>query len=134
MAAITAFLAFIRLCRPVWNWFQGPKKNLALLTKLDEKFDKYETKIEGRLDRIESEIHELRTYDNLSNEANINLLRDRIAQGYNYYLKNGNMTNESYRSFCDMYEIYHKIGGNSYAAKIMDNIHKLFKTQAQKGE
>jgi hypothetical protein len=127
LGTITALVAFVRLCKPVWTFLNFPKQVAADLSTLDSKLDKHFKDIDGRLDRFEKDVEQLKAFDKLSEEVQINLLRDRLSQGYHYYASSGKISSEAYRSLCDIHEVYHKCGGNSYANNIMQKLHELYK-------
>lgn len=78
-----------------------------------------------RLDHHDINLQELKDNDISINEAQITILRDRIGQAYHHYASLGSLSTEVYQTLCDMYRVYHKVGGNSYIDAIMPHIHDL---------
>lgn len=97
------------------------------ITNLDDKLTKNFADIDARFNKVELALKDLKDFDQLSNEAQVNLLRERISHAYSYYRELGSMSQEEYRSLCDLYEIYQKCGANSYASVMMEQIHALYK-------
>lgn len=124
---ITAIVAFVRLCKPVWTLLQTPKQLNTTLMSLDAKITQHFDDIDKRLDQFDADLKQLKDFDKLSDEVQINLLRDRLSQGYEYAAERDYMSTAAYRSLCDVHAVYEKCGGNSYASAIMNQIHELYK-------
>lgn len=132
LGTIGGIIAFVRLCKPVWTLLQTPKQLNETLIKLDAKITDHFSEIDLRLDKFDSDLKQLKEFDKLSDEVQINLLRDRLSQGYQYYAERDFIGTEAYRSLCDIYKVYEKCGGNSYAHTIMEQIHELYRKSSQK--
>jgi hypothetical protein len=126
LGTITSLVLFIRLCKPIWSFLQMPKQLNESITKLDEKITENFKGMERRLDKLEYDIEQLRAFDSLAEEVQVNLLRDRLSQGYHYYSERGSISSDAYRSLCDIYEVYKKCNANSYATSIMDKLRELY--------
>lgn len=127
LGTITALVAFIRLCKPIWNLFQGPKEMTKSLNDVSAKLDKNHLEAVGRLDTVDATLHQLQENDKVMEGVQLSLLRDRLNQGYHYYVIEGELPEEAYRSFCEMYSSYKKLGGNSFIDHVMEQIHALYK-------
>lgn len=53
------------------------------------------------------------------------LLRSHLRELYKIYTSDENISIDEYTEFCDMYELYHALGGNGTATKMMEEINKL---------
>lgn len=129
IGTITALVCFVRLCKPLWNFFKLPTKLSDQLTTLDDKITENFKEIDLKLDQFGDDIKQLHDFEKLSEEVQVNLLRERITQSLDYYSKNSSFTAEAYRSICDLYAVYKKHEQNGYIATVMDQIHALYKKQ-----
>lgn len=53
------------------------------------------------------------------------LLRDRIIGRYNHYIDQGNIPIYGMENVLDMYEAYHKLGGNGTITKLVEALREL---------
>lgn len=127
VGTITTLAMFVRFCKPVWAFFKSPTQLATALTTLTTKMDKHFEDVDARLDKFDKDIADLKGFDSLSSEVQINLLRDRLTSGYEYHSERGFIGNESYRSLCDIHSLYKKYGGNSYADTLMTQLEHLYK-------
>ena len=131
IGTITTMGLFIRFCKPIWAFFQLPKQLTKTVADLDTKITDHFEEIDERLTQFETDIRQMKEFEKLSRDVQLNLLLDRLVQGHACFSTHKRMTNEAYRSFCAIYEAYEKHGGNGYGKSVMDQIHELFKNQAK---
>ena len=127
LGTITAIIGFIRLCKPIWDLLETPKKLNNSLLKLNNEITNHFKTIDERLNELDLCMQSCKVQNDLSIEGQINLLRDRLSQGYNYHSERGKISEDAYRSLCEIYAIYKKLGGNSYAANLMGKIDEIYK-------
>ena len=53
------------------------------------------------------------------------LLRVKLIEYHDEYVKRGNISSYAYQNFCEMYEVYHALGGNGMITKMMHEIEEL---------
>lgn len=124
---LASIVAFVRLCKPVWNLLQTPKQLTATIIALDTKMTAHFTDIDTRLDGFEEDLRLLKEFDEGADDVQINMMRDRLSQGHRFFMGKGSIDDHSYRTLCDLYAAYERRGGNSYAHTIMDALHDLYK-------
>ena len=61
------------------------------------------------------------------------LLRVQLIEYHDKYMKQGNIPSYAYQNFVEMYDAYHKLGGNGMITKMYDEIQELHLGQ-KKGE
>lgn len=123
LGTITALVAFIRLCKPVWKVFSAPKdltdKIDVLNSKLDEHFvdaDAKFGKIEEALDAQTANIESLTSWNQKEDSITLSLLHDAIVQIYQEAKEKGSISEVSYYRAC---ELYKKNGNSQYIDSIM---------------
>ena len=79
-----------------------------------------EEEIHAILAEDRARVEEIRVANNRGTQA---LLRDRLLQGYHFFMRRGVITYGEARSFENMYEAYHSLGKNG----VMDGIYEKFK-------
>ena len=79
-----------------------------------------EEEIHAILAEDRARVEEIRVANNRGTQA---LLRDRLLQGYHFFMRRGVITYGEARSFENMYEAYHGLGKNG----VMDGIYEKFK-------
>ena len=60
------------------------------------------------------------------------LLRVQLIEYHGKYMKHGKIPSYAYENFCEMYEAYHRLGGNGMITKMKQEIEELH--LKQKGE
>lgn len=60
------------------------------------------------------------------------LLRVQLIEYHDKYMKLGEIPSYAYENFNDMYEVYHKLGGNGMATKMKQEIDELHLRKAGK--
>lgn len=53
------------------------------------------------------------------------LLRVQLIEYHDKYMRLGSITSYAYDNFCEMYNAYHKLGGNGMITKMMHEIEEL---------
>ena len=53
------------------------------------------------------------------------LLRVQLIEYHDKYMKLGSIPSYAYEDFCEMYNAYHKLGGNGMITKMMHEIEEL---------
>lgn len=53
------------------------------------------------------------------------LLRVQMIEYHSKYMKMGDIPSYAYQNFCEMYEAYHELGGNSMVTKMKQEIEEL---------
>ena len=60
------------------------------------------------------------------------LLRVQLIEYHDKYMRLGSIPSYAYENFCEMYNAYHKLGGNGMITKMMHEIEELHRRE--KGE
>lgn len=127
IATITAIVAFVRLCKPVWNFFSSPK---ALSEKLDATWDKMDagfTQINNRLDQHEREFEQIHDKLDKSDQVSLSLLHDSIVQIYQHARDSRKLEDDDYRRACDLYA---QDGESPYIDSLMKELHRMHSKEA----
>ncbi|RBR36015.1 hypothetical protein [Enterococcus cecorum] len=53
------------------------------------------------------------------------LLRVKLIEYHDEYMRKGRISSYAYQNFCEMYEVYHALGGNGMITKMMHEIDEL---------
>lgn len=53
------------------------------------------------------------------------LLRVQLIEYHDRYMAQGSIPSYAYENFCEMYEAYHKLGGNGMITKMKEEIEEL---------
>lgn len=53
------------------------------------------------------------------------LLRVQMIEYHSKYMKMGDIPSYAYQNFCEMYEVYHELGGNGMVTKMKQEIEEL---------
>ena len=62
------------------------------------------------------------------------LLRVQLIEYHDRYMKLGSIPSYAYENFCEMYEAYHKLGGNGMITKMKEEIEELHLGKAGAGK
>lgn len=129
LCTITAIVAFIRLCKPIWKVFSSPKdladKIDTLNHKLDEHFidsDKKISKIEKELENQTSNIERLTSQNKKEDSITLSLLHDAIVQIYQEAKEKGSISEVTYYRAC---ELYKQNGNSQYIDSIMTTLTEM---------
>ena len=60
-----------------------------------------------------------------ANSAGTMLLRVQLIEYHDRYMKIGSIPSYAYENFCQMYEAYHRLGGNGMVEKMHEEIQEL---------
>ena len=53
------------------------------------------------------------------------LLRVKLIEYHDEHMRKGRISSYAYQNFCEMYEVYHALGGNGMITKMMHEIDEL---------
>lgn len=53
------------------------------------------------------------------------LLRVKLIEYHDEYMRRGTISSYAYQNFCEMYQVYHDLGGNGMITKMMHEIDEL---------
>lgn len=62
------------------------------------------------------------------------LLRVQLIEYHDRYIALGSIPSYAYENFCEMYEAYHKLGGNGMITKMKEEIEELHLRKAGAGK
>lgn len=62
------------------------------------------------------------------------LLRVQLIEYHDKYMLLGSIPSYAYENFCEMYEAYHKLGGNGMITKMKEEIEELHLGKVQGGK
>jgi len=60
-----------------------------------------------------------------NSEGTMLLLRVQLIEYHDKYMRLGSIPSYAYENFCEMYNAYHKLGGNGMITKMMHEIEEL---------
>lgn len=66
-----------------------------------------------------------------SSNGTMMLLRVQLIDYHDKYMAKGEIPSYAYENFCEMYEAYHALGGNSMVTKMYDEIQDLHLKQKE---
>lgn len=96
LATITAIVAFIRLCKPVWKIFTAPadfSKQLSIFSQ--EMHDKF-ADMNERMDRQDADLLALREREKKMSDVQLSLLHDQIRVIYHQAEKDGHISTSDF--------------------------------------
>ena len=73
--------------------------------------------------RRKTDLEDKRREDN--SKGTMLLLRVKLIEYHDEYVKRGNISSYAYQNFCEMYQVYHDLGGNGMITKMMHEIDEL---------
>jgi len=62
------------------------------------------------------------------------LLRVQLIEYHDRYMAQGSIPSYAYENFCEMYEAYHKLGGNGMVTKMKEEVDELHLGKGRKEE
>ena len=80
----------------------------------------------------DARIAEEKEVRNANSAGTMLLLRVQLIEYHDKYMKLGTIPSYAYENFCEMYEAYHRLGGNGMITKMKQEIEELH--LKQKGE
>lgn len=92
--------------------------------KVKSYLSEVETRDKAMQEKLEVEKERIEQMRLASCKGTQALLRDRLLQGYHFFMKRGSVTYGEASSYSNMYNAYHNLGKNG----VMDDIYKNFRT------
>lgn len=81
--------------------------------------------IETRFDKIDKRLDELSEKLDLTCDGDLNILRQSLLKSCEDYISRGYITLEQSESLSDAYEVYHKLGGDSFITDLVKRAQNL---------
>lgn len=129
IATITAIVAFVRLCKPVWKIFTAPDRLEQTLKDNIENINSHFDDINKRLDKYDADLKRIEDKMEHSDEVQMSLLHDQIIQIYEVAKLSGEIPDADYKRATDLYK---QDGGSEYIDNIMELMAELFKESQKK--
>lgn len=73
----------------------------------------------------DARIAEEKEVRNANSAGTMLLLRVQLIEYHDKYMKLGTIPSYAYENFCEMYKVYHRLGGNGMITKMMHEIEEL---------
>jgi len=70
-------------------------------------------------------LQQRKTKDDANTKGTMLLLRVQLIEYHDRYIERGEIPSYAYENFEEMYETYHKLGGNGMITKMYDEVKKL---------
>ena len=126
IATITALVAFVRLCKPVWKIFKAPEEAMKaignLSTQMGDHFDGVDKRLDSYDDRLTEIEHTLQRADAVQQA----LIHDSIAQICDLSRIQGKVSGDNYRRACELNKMN---GTSSYIDTRMKELETLYLSQ-----
>lgn len=129
IATITAIVAFVRLCKPVWKIFTAPDRLEKTLKDNIENINGHFNDVNKRLDKYDADLKRIEDKMEHSDEVQMSLLHDQIIQIYEVAKLSGEISDADYKRATDLYK---QDGGSEYIDNIMELMAELFKESQKK--
>lgn len=129
IATITAIVAFVRLCKPVWKIFTAPDRLEKTLKDNIENINSHFDDVNKRLDKYDADLKRIEDKMEHSDEVQMSLLHDQIIQIYEVAKLSGEISDADYKRATDLYK---QDGGSEYIDNIMELMAELFKESQKK--
>lgn len=129
IATITAIVAFVRLCKPVWKIFTAPDRLEKTLKDNIENINSHFDDVNKRLDKYAADLKRIEDKMEHSDEVQMSLLHDQIIQIYEVAKLSGEISDADYKRATDLYK---QDGGSEYIDNIMELMAELFKESQKK--
>lgn len=129
IATITAIVAFVRLCKPVWKIFTAPDRLEKTLKDNIENINNHFDDVNKRLDKYDADLKRIEDKMEHSDEVQMSLLHDQIIQIYEVAKLSGEISDADYKRATDLYK---QDGGSEYIDNIMELMAELFKESQKK--
>lgn len=129
IATITAIVAFVRLCKPVWKIFTAPDRLEQTLKDNIENINSHFDDVNKRLDKYDADLKRIEDKMEHSDEVQMSLLHDQIIQVYEVAKLSGEISDADYKRATDLYK---QDGGSEYIDNIMELMAELFKESQKK--
>ena len=122
LGTITALVAFVRLCAPVWAFVKLPKELLTKVAENDTKDEQRFDNLNGRLDKQEAELQKLGKNLEKVDAIQLSLLHDRISEIYKNAVQTKYISDTDYHRAC---ELYGENGESQYISTLMTELASL---------
>lgn len=129
IATITAIVAFVRLCKPVWKIFTAPDRLEKTLQDNIQNINSHFDDVNKRLDKYDADLKRIEDKMVHSDEVQMSLLHDQILQIYEVAKLSGEISDADYKRAADLYK---QDGGSEYIDNIMELMAELFKESQKK--
>lgn len=129
IATITAIVAFVRLCKPVWKIFAAPDRLEKTLQDNIQNINSHFDDVNKRLDKYDADLKRIEDKMEHSDEVQMSLLHDQIIQIYEVAKLSGEISDADYKRATDLYK---QDGGSEYIDNIMELMAELFKESQKK--
>lgn len=129
IATITAIVAFVRLCKPVWKIFTAPDRLEQTLKDNIENINTHFDDVNKRLDKYDADLKRIEDKMEHSDDVQMSLLHDQIIQIYEVAKLSGEISDADYKRATDLYK---QDGGSEYIDNIMELMAELFKESQKK--
>lgn len=129
IATITAIVAFVRLCKPVWKIFTAPDRLEQTLQDNIKNINTHFDDVNKRLDKYDADLKRIEDKMEHSDEVQMSLLHDQIIQIYEVAKLSGEISDADYKRATDLYK---QDGGSEYIDNIMELMAELFKESQKK--
>lgn len=129
IATITAIVAFVRLCKPVWKIFTAPDRLEQTLQDNIKNINTHFDDVNKRLDKYDADLKRIEDKMEHSDEVQMSLLHDQIIQIYEVAKLSGEISDADYKRATDLYR---QDGGSEYIDNIMELMAELFKESQKK--
>lgn len=129
IATITAIVAFVRLCKPVWKIFTAPDRLEKTLQDNIQNINSHFDDVNKRLDKYDADLKRIEDKMEHSDEVQMSLLHDQIIQIYEVAKLSGEIFDADYKRATDLYR---QDGGSEYIDNIMELMAELFKESQKK--
>lgn len=129
IATITAIVAFVRLCKPVWKIFTAPDRLEKTLQDNIQNINSHFDDVNKRLDKYDADLKRIEDKMVHSDEVQMSLLHDQIIQIYEVAKLSGGISDADYKRATDLYK---QDGGSGYIDNIMELMAELFKESQKK--
>lgn len=129
IATITAIVAFVRLCKPVWKIFTAPDRLEKTLQDNIKNINTHFDDVNKRLDKYDADLKRIEDKMEHSDEVQMSLLHDQIIQIYEVAKLSGEISDADYKRATDLYK---QDGGSEYIDNIMELMAELFKESQKK--
>lgn len=123
IATITAIVAFVRLCKPVWKIFTAPEELNKSVNSLKNDMQGHFDDVNSRLDKYDDDLHRIEQHVEKSDKVQLSLLHDQIVQIYEIAKIAGEISQADYKRACDLYA---QDGDDEYIDLIFNLIKEMY--------
>lgn len=123
IATITAIVAFVRLCKPVWRIFSAPEKLEKTMANIELNMSTHFDDINGRLDKYDDDLERIESKIIKSDQIQLSMLHDQIVQIYQMAKIQGDISQADYKRVCDLHA---QDGNDDYIEMIFNLIKEMY--------